>query len=136
MAANEVRREARAKRRRDSGEIRQRPQGVPRRGLAPNADGIRVLEAERRKPDDAEPPAELGRHVGERLRGGTTRRVTEDREQAGARVLRVHVDRAVPQRRERDLGRAEARPAIHAKSARLQKLREHLAENVRFAERL
>ena len=85
-----------------------------RRGLAPHGDGVGVLEAEGREPPDAEARAELARHLGvDRARVGG-RPLVQDREQAGAGVLGIDVDRAAPERGERDLGGAEPQPALDA----------------------
>jgi hypothetical protein len=56
--------------------------------------------------------------------------------QARAGVLGIHVDGIATDRAERDLRRPEAQPAVGREAARLEKLREHLAEQVGLAERL
>src|SRR5215216_6052266 len=104
--------------------------------LATYADGVRVLESERRQPTHAEAIAKRVRNVPERLVRRATRGVAEDGEQTGAGVLGIDVDRVRANRGERDFGGAESRTAVDAKAARLEQLREHLAEDVRLAERL
>ncbi len=64
------------------------------------------------------------------------RRLGENGEQPGARVLGVDVDRVRAERAERDLGGAEARPPLHAHAARLEQLGEHLGEQIGLTERL
>ena len=135
-AADEVRREPGAQRGPDAGQVGQGAQPETVRGLAPHGDRVGVLEAQRRKPADAEAVAELAGYLGVgRARIGRGPLV-QDREQARAGVLRVHVDGAAPERRERDLGRAEAEPALRPDPAGLEQLSEHLGQEVRLAERL
>ena len=110
---------------------------MPLRGLPPHRDGVGVLEAERRQPADAPAPAELAATRGRTPRAGRgCGGSPQDREQAGAGVLGIDVDRARAERAERDLGGAEPGPALHRDAARLEQLREHLGEEVRLAERL
>ena len=68
--------------------------------------------------------------------GSGLRRLAQDGEQSGARVLGIDVDRPRPQRAERDLRRAQPHPPLHRDPARLQQLREHLRQQVRLRERL
>jgi pyridoxine 5'-phosphate synthase PdxJ len=60
----------------------------------------------------------------------------QNRNEPGPGVLRVNVDCIATQRTERDLGGAEPGFAVHLESAGLEQLREHLGEQIRFAERL
>jgi len=79
---------------------------------------------------------EFGRDASVDVLSPAAWRFVQEHEQAGARVLRVHVDCTTRERSKRDLRRPEPRPPIDANPARLQQLREHLGENVRFAEGL
>ncbi len=101
---------------------------------ATHGDRVAVLETQRREPADAPPSPELGRHAAIRVAGAAARSLVKNREESGARVLRIDVDGARLQRAEREVRRAETRPAVDAQPARLEQLREHLGEEIRLAE--
>ena len=95
---------------------------------AAHGDRVSVLESQRREPANAPPSPELGRHAAIRVAGAAARRLVQNREESGARVLRIDIDGARLQRAEREVRRAKARPTVDAQSTRLEQLSEHLGE--------
>jgi hypothetical protein len=86
------------------------------------------------------PLVELASHVGEdsaRIGGnGIGQGVVEYCDKAGARILGIYVDRVRTQRSKCDLRRSESWLSLDGESARFEKLREHLAQQIRLTERL
>ena len=134
--ADEVGGEAGAEPGTDPCQVAQCPETEAVGGGAPDGDGVGVFETQRRKPAHSPAPAELPAHPTVDLRRVGGGPLAQNREEPGAGVLRIDVGGAAAERAERDLGGAEAEPALDPDSARFQQLREHLGEHVRLAERL
>src|SRR5580765_3489697 len=92
---------------------------------AAHGDRVTVLETQRREPANAPLSPELGRYAAIRVAGTAARSLVKNREESGARVLRIDVDGTRLQRAEREVRRAQARPAVDAHPARLEQLSEH-----------
>ncbi len=139
-APDEVGGKARGERLAARRHVAQRPQLQPLGRLASHGDGVAILEAERREPAYAEARGKSARHAveGEPRVAAHRRRdaVAQYGDEAGSRVLGIHVDRVGAERREGDLGCAESRAPHDGDPGRLEELREHLGQEVRLAERL
>src|SRR5262245_31222089 len=121
-------------------EITQGAEAILCSGIASDRDGIRVLEAEWWKPAEIVPLGKRPRDVIEdAARFGGERvgeRIVEHGHEPRARVLRIDVDRSLAKRAEGHLRCAEAWLAYDGDATGLEQLREHLAQEVRLAERL
>jgi hypothetical protein len=133
-ALDEVGREPGRESRRHPREIAQRGEAVAPRGLRSHRYRVTVLEAQWRKPAKPVTRAELPLHFGEDAPRVAAWLLVENGQQPGARVLRVDIDRARTQRIEGDGGGAEAGSPLHLDPLGLEKLREHLGQQIRFAE--
>jgi hypothetical protein len=138
-STNEIRCESGRKVRAFPSEIAERAQVIPGGGLVGDSDRVRVLESERRQPADVIELSESTRDVREYFAGicgdRIRKSVMKNGDQACTRVFGIDIDRIGAKGTERDLGGAESGTTIYGKTARLEKLREHLAQQVGFAER-
>src|SRR6185312_3514019 len=101
---------------------------------------ICILEAERREPSYTvtcgESPRDLFIDCARIPRKGICNRVVEDRDQPRSRVFRIDVDSVLSERAERDFRCSEAGATCHRNAVCFEKLREHLAQEIRLAKRL
>src|SRR6185437_16233922 len=69
-------------------------------------------------------------------RKGICNRVVQNRYQARSRVFRIDVDSVLSERAERDFRCSETGATCHRNAVCFEKLREHLAQEIRLAKRL
>ena len=129
LAPHELVAEAAAQTLRDPGEVGDRLQPLALGKLLGHGDLEGVLEAEGGEPPEVPAVEELGAHPVQRLGRPALRGLVQDRDEPGARVLRVDVDRAGLQGLEADLRPREPEPALHFEiGPALQELGEDLAQ--------
>src|SRR6185437_13836707 len=101
---------------------------------------ICILEAERREPSytvtRGESPRDLLIDCTRIPRKGICNRVVEDRDQPRSRVFGINVDSVLSECAERDFCGSEPRATCHRNTVCFEKLREHLAKQIRLATRL
>jgi hypothetical protein len=105
------------------------------RGLLPDCYGVGVLETEWRQPAHTKALSKLTRDLAVHLSRIVCRSLSQNRQQPGPGVLRVHVDLVGPKRLECDLRSPETGPTLNPEPTSFQQLGKDFREEIRLAER-